>query len=271
MSKPDTPPAPDYTGAANATASGNVDAIKAQTQANRVNTYTPYGSVEYTKGVNGNPDAWASKTTLSPEQQKILDQSQGLQSAFGDIAQSALPQVQSAVAEGIDWGALPAAQINAGQTAQDAIMSRLEPQFANEKKANETRLANQGIYEGSDAYSGSMNQLAQQKNDAYVQAALQGINTGTAQRQQGLAEQQLKANMPINLINALRTGTQVVTPQGANVSQAGAAGGADYTTAAQNAYNAALGNSNVKNAQYNANVNAAANVGTGLLNYFGGS
>ena len=269
MSKPDTPATPDYTGAANATSAGNVEAIKAQTQANRVNTYTPYGSVEYTHGVGDNPDAWTSTTNLSPAQQKILDQSQSLQTSFGDIAQSALPQVQDAVTKGIDWNALPASQINAGQTAQDAIMSRLEPQFANEKKANETRLANQGIYEGSEAYGGSMNQLAQQKNDAYVQAALQGMNVGTQARQQGLSEQQLAANMPINLVNALRTGTQVVTPQGANVTPAGNAGGTDYTTAANNAYQAAIGNSNVANSRYNSNVNSAATLGSGLLNYFG--
>lgn len=263
MSKPDTPAAPDYTGAAQATASGNVDAIKAQTKANRADTYTPYGSVEYVQGVNGDPDRWASVTTLSPEQQKILDQQQNLSMQFGDIANEGIGQVSDAVKNGIDWKSLAASPINAGQTVQDAIMSRLEPQFANEQKALETKLANQGIYAGSEAYNGAENQLAQQKNDAYVQAALQGMNTGLQARQQGLAEQQLKANMPINLINALRTGTQVVTPQGANIPQAGNAGGTDYLTAANNAYNAALGNANVKNAQYNSNMNAAAS----LLNY----
>lgn len=268
MSKPKTPEAPNYTAAANATAAGNVDAIKAQTRANRVDSYTPYGSVEYTRGVNGDPDAWASKTSLSPAQQKILDQQQSLQTGFGDIANSALPQVAEAVANGIDWEALPDAQINAGQTAQDAIMARLEPKFANEKTAEETKLANQGIYQDSDAYRGAMNQLATQKNDAYVQAALQGMNAGTQARQQGLSEQQLRANMPINLINALRTGTQVVTPQGANTTPSGNAGGADYSTAAQNSYNAALGNANMANSQYNSNVNAAGTIGSGLLNYF---
>lgn len=271
MSKPKTPAAPDYTAAANATAAGNVDAIKAQTQANRVDTYTPYGSVQYTKGVGGNPDAWASTTTLSPEQQRILDQTQGIETGFGDIAQSALPQVAQSVSQGIDWNSLPAQQINAGQTAQDAIMSRLAPQFANEQTALETKLANQGIYQGSQAYNGAMNQLAQQKNDAYNQAALQGINAGTAARQQALSEQQLKANMPINLINALRTGMQVTTPTGAVTSQQGNAGGVDYSTAAQNAYNAALGNANIANQQYNSNVNAASTLGSGLLNYFGSS
>lgn len=47
MSKPSAPPAPDYTAAANATAAGNLEMAKYTTQANRVNQYTPYGSITY--------------------------------------------------------------------------------------------------------------------------------------------------------------------------------------------------------------------------------
>lgn len=45
----DPPEAPDYTAAANATAAGNLDAAKYATEANRVNQYTPWGSLEYTQ------------------------------------------------------------------------------------------------------------------------------------------------------------------------------------------------------------------------------
>ena len=48
MSKPSAPPAPDYTGAAQATAAGNLETEKYRTAANRVNQYNPYGSIEYT-------------------------------------------------------------------------------------------------------------------------------------------------------------------------------------------------------------------------------
>lgn len=41
------PPAPDYTGAANATAAGNLEAARAASAANRVNQYTPYGNLIY--------------------------------------------------------------------------------------------------------------------------------------------------------------------------------------------------------------------------------
>lgn len=49
MCTPSPPPAPDYTAAANATAAGNLEAARAATQANRINQYTPYGSLTYTQ------------------------------------------------------------------------------------------------------------------------------------------------------------------------------------------------------------------------------
>lgn len=47
-SSPEAPPAPDYAGAAEATAAGNLEATKYATQANRVNQYTPWGSSTWT-------------------------------------------------------------------------------------------------------------------------------------------------------------------------------------------------------------------------------
>lgn len=44
------PPAPDYTAAANATAQGNIDAARIATSANRVDQYTPWGSLTYSRG-----------------------------------------------------------------------------------------------------------------------------------------------------------------------------------------------------------------------------
>jgi hypothetical protein len=48
--KSSTPAAPDYVGQANATAAGNLAAARSQTQANRINQTTPYGSIKYTQG-----------------------------------------------------------------------------------------------------------------------------------------------------------------------------------------------------------------------------
>ena len=52
------PAVPDYTAAANATAANNLKAAQAATAANRVNQYTPYGSLNYTQSgtdSQGNP------------------------------------------------------------------------------------------------------------------------------------------------------------------------------------------------------------------------
>lgn len=47
---PSAPPAPDYEGAANATAAGNLEAARYQTEANRINQYTPFGNLTYDRG-----------------------------------------------------------------------------------------------------------------------------------------------------------------------------------------------------------------------------
>lgn len=48
------PPAPNYVGAAQATAAGNLEAAQYATKANRVNQYSPFGSITYSQG---NPQA----------------------------------------------------------------------------------------------------------------------------------------------------------------------------------------------------------------------
>ena len=49
LEKSSPPPAPDYTGAAQATAAGNLEAAKYTTEANRINQYTPYGNLTYSR------------------------------------------------------------------------------------------------------------------------------------------------------------------------------------------------------------------------------
>src|SRR5699024_10522515 len=46
--KGDAPSTPDYEAAARATAEGNLDLAKYTTEANRINQYTPWGSLTYT-------------------------------------------------------------------------------------------------------------------------------------------------------------------------------------------------------------------------------
>ena len=88
----------------------------------------------------------------------------------------------------------------------DLGSKRLDPRFAQEEEALRTRLANQGIVAGSDAYNRELDALNQSKNDAYNQLLL----TGRGQASQELLAQD---NQRINQISALLGGGQVSSPQ----------------------------------------------------------
>jgi hypothetical protein len=85
---------------------------------------------------------------------------------------------------------LPQAPINAGQTAQEALFSRLNPTLSRDDEALRTRLANQGIQLGSSAYNREMELQGQRANDLRLQAAAQGISLDQAARQQAFGENQ---------------------------------------------------------------------------------
>lgn len=71
---------------------------------------------------------------------------------------------------------------------QNAILDRINPQLQADQAALETRLANQGLQPGTEAYDRAMAQNGQQRNDAYIAAYL---NAGQEQsRLAGLANQQ---------------------------------------------------------------------------------
>lgn len=267
MSSADTPATPDYTGAANATASGNLDVARATAAANRPNYYTPYGSQTATQS-SDNPDQWTITQMLSPDQQALFDQNERIVGTFGNLAEQGLGQVGQSVANGINWNGLPQASVNAGQTAMDAILARVNPQLASDAAATEARLAEQGIQIGSKAYDSAMGGLARQRNDAYSQAALQGINVGNQARAQALNEQLTGQSNTVNLLNALRTGSQVSVPSLMPVGTQANVGGADYNSAAANSYNAAVANSNVTNAQNNANTQSGLQLANMLYNWY---
>lgn len=265
MCSSSAPPAPDYTGAAEATAAGNADAARIAAKANRVSQYTPYGNLIYTSGVNGDPDQWKSEVQLSPDQQQLLDQQNKVSLGLADLSNTGLDYVKNMLSQPFDTSKLPAEQINAGQTAQDAIMSRLNPQFEQSENALRTRLANQGIAPGSEAWNNEMRTFSQGKNDAYTQAGLQGINVGQQARQQALQEQAYLRNEPLNTLNSVRSGSQVTNPTFSSVPQQATTQGADYLGAATQNYNSALGNYNANQAGSNAMMSGLFSLGGGAL------
>ncbi len=162
--------------------------------------------------------------------------------------------------------------VNAGTTAQEAIMSRLEPSLQKNRVSTETQLINQGLRPGTEAYDNAIQLLGQQENDARTQAALQGINVdmganlqgynqaltgaqfGNTAQQQALAQAIQGRQMPLNEITALMSGSQIQNPQfqaysGSNIAAAPIFGATQAQAQnAQNTYNQQVANQNANTA-----------------------
>jgi hypothetical protein len=88
----------------------------------------------------------------------------------------------------LDLSGVAKMPVNAGMTAQEAIMARLEPSLARNRVSTETQLINQGLRPGTEAYDNAARLLGQQENDQRTQAALQGINLDMSANQQGYGQ-----------------------------------------------------------------------------------
>jgi Chaperone of endosialidase len=264
--KSDAPPAPDYTGAANATAAGNLEAARATAAANRTNQVTPYGNLTYTANPGTDPygnTLYTATQTLAPAQQAILDQQNQLNQGLMQTANTGLNYANSILSQpGVDTSKLPSYGIDPGQSYSDAIMARLSPQIAQEREMSDAQLANQGIAQGTEAYTNAKRQLAQNQNDRQLAAVTAGMNTGLTANQQAFNQQAYNQMQPINVINALRTGSQVQNPSFASTPMQASTGGADILGATQAGYNAQLGATNAQNA-------ASGNFMGGLMNLGG--
>lgn len=235
------------------------------------------------------------------------------------------PQVGAGLQSGVDTSGLPqyATQVGSGNLdearnqAQQAIYGRqtsmLDPQYAQQKDAMDSQLANQGIVQGSKAYNDAQDNFARQRDFAYGnarnsaitggndyanqqfqqgatnaglqnsarsgmfgegqtnvglnnQASQQGFgnlltsgNFGNQANQQQLAQMLQLRNQPLNEYSALRTGSQVQTPQFQSTpsTMSNATNTADI---ANQAYQGQLGVYNADTATNNANTGAAASI-----------
>ncbi len=279
------PPAPDYTGAAQATAAGNKEAAIASQAGNMINQYTPQGSVTYAQRgeVNGTP-LWEQVVHLSPEQQAAYNKDVAMNAALQDVGQQGLGYVQSALNKPLSFegmqglGTPGEIQAAASDAAYKNAMRYTEPRMQREQASLENQLANQGITRGSEAWNAAMQDAAAQRENVYSQAqnqaylqglqgAQQAYQQGLGTRQQQIAEAQTLRSDPLNMLNAVRTGSQMQTsamPQ-AGVSSPGQLAtwsGPDLlgATTAQGQYNQGL---------YNANTAASSNQMSGLMGLAG--
>lgn len=245
---PSPPPAPNYVGAAQATADSA-----------HVNQITPYGSQTYQLGDSYFDPTGQQRTnpatstiSLAPQAQAALDAQMGMSTGMGQLGLQQLPGVEQSLSKPMD---LSGVQQTADQ-AYSAMTSRLDPQWQAATQQQQTALANQGLVPGGEAYDNAMRTFNQGKNDAYQQAQLGAIQTmpQTYQLANAAYEQ------PLNTLNAIRSGAQVQNPQfnqtgtGANMLGAAQAQG-QY---AQGLYGADVGATNASNANTMQGLSTAA-------------
>lgn len=221
--KAPTPADPKQTAAAQT--QSNINTASANSVIGNANERGPLGNVDYTisgyENVGGvQVPKYTRTTTLSPEQQRLYDQQTALGGQMNDIAGRQLTNLDNTLSQPLNFDGLPAAPTADRQQYVDALNSRLEPQLERDRAALETRLANQGIMPGSEAYREAIALSDRGRNDARTQAVLQGgtyaqqeYGMGTDARSRAIQEQLTLRNQPINEITSLMNGGQVTMPQ----------------------------------------------------------
>lgn len=284
MGKPSAPPSPDYTGAAQAQGAANVEAARTTAKLSNPNVITPYGK----QFVTYEGDVPTVETELNPVQNEAILNQMYAQRGLAQTANEQTANVRNLLGTPFSFSGTPQGQldlsnvakmpVNAGTTAQQAILSRLEPAIARRRQATETQLINQGLRPGGEAYDNAINLLGQQENDELQQAALQGIGVDMGANQQGfnqalqggqfgntalqqqLAQALQQRDLPINEITALLSGSQVQNPQFPGYQGATAAPAPLFAgTQAQGAWDQNIYNQQV--AQRNAMMGGLFNLG----------
>lgn len=208
------------------------------------------------------PPQFTSTINLSPEQQKLYETQTGQQQQLLDLGGQQISRINQSISTPYSYSGIPSlygeGDLNAARTkTEDALFSRLNPQFAQDEEALRTRLINQGIGQGSEAYRREMEQFNQTKNDARMQAILAGgteadrlFGQSLASRNQGIKEYDTQRNAPLNEYIGLTSGTQVQNPQFSSTGYQGAAP-VDYAGLINQQYQGQLNQYNQKVAGQN--------------------
>lgn len=221
---PSPPAAPDYTGAATATAQGNLEATRAAAAANRVNQYTPYGSLVYSQTPTSTFDQNAYDTAMQAYQSAI-DSYNRPTIAGGTGGQGPLPTAPDrsnfyVVNPDSGWSATttlsPAQQQILDQntalttgllgTAQKGLS--YVDQLLADPTLDESKLPQSMINPGESYIDASMRlmqpQLDRQRSMFMTQMANQGIPTSSEAYQAG--NQELTDNQQRAMLQAIQTG-----------------------------------------------------------------
>lgn len=279
-SPPPAPETPDPRDTSAASTATNVSTAVANAYLGNITEISPYGKTEvketgskrvydpYT-GKTSTIPTFTRTTTYSPKQQAAIDAQMRAGSELSTLAADQAGFLKDYMSEPVNLDGLPqggdAASLKTPEfitsiaddfsadrkRVEDAMFTRLDEQLGRDSETLRTRLANQGIKAGSEAYDREMQGFGRRTDDARIaailsageeqsrlynqalsgaqfanQAASQAFTADQARlsaadqdRATALQERMAMRNQPINEITALLSGSQVQQPQfmGANM------------------------------------------------------
>lgn len=198
-----TPPAPpDPVQTANAQTASNRATATTQQQLNMVDQSNPYGSQSYSQSgtwADGTPK-FSQTTTLSPQEQSKQDQQWQFDQLVNQLGINQTQKLTGLLDKPVQMG---------NEATESRLMElgrkRLDPVLTQRREGLESKLYNQGLMPGTEAWDRAMRADTEGANDAYNQLLLTG-------RGQANQEMLTERNQPINEITALMSGGQVSQP-----------------------------------------------------------
>jgi hypothetical protein len=259
MNTPSAPAAPDPVKTAEAQSASNVKTSTTQQQLNMVDQTNPYATQSYKQTgtwADGTPK-FSMTTAFSPEEKAKQDQQWEFDKLTNQLGINQTKKLTGILDTPfkIDNAATESRLMELGR-------KRLDPLLAERNAALESKLYNQGVMPGTEAYDRAMRADTEGQNDAYNELLLRG---------RGLANTELQAerNQPINEITALMSGGQVNQPQFGNTPQTSVAN-TDVAGITQSAYENSLIPWKQKNAEKAAMMGGLFSLGGAALGGWGG-
>lgn len=243
MCSPDAPEAPDPLETAAAQTGTNVSTAIANNMLSMIDQAGPNGTLSYNQtgtydwtdpstGETYTLPRFEAVTSLTPDGQRILDRSQDAKYAMADTAANSAEFLRSYLGDTSNMPKAPqydrvGTDFSADRRrVEEAILERMSPQMDRDEEALRTRLTQQGITIGSDAYNAEMDRAGRARNDARIGAILSGgqeqsrlanmdlanVGFNNAASARSFADGMTRRNQPINEITALLSGSQVSQP-----------------------------------------------------------
>ena len=274
--KGDSPDPPNYKKIAEAQGKANKESAIATAQISNPNVTNPLGTqvISYKKDpLTGNPVPYVTQA-YTPEQQEIFGLGQDVQRSLGQTGVDVANNVGATLRSPLDFGGVPAAPGDAEATRTaviNAMMGRVGTDIGRRREQKNSDLVAAGIRPGTEAYSREMEMIDRSENDARQQAILAGgqeaqrdFGMDMQSRQQAISELLAQRGVPLNELNAIRSGSQVAPLQFGGVQGAGVKP-PDLQGAANQQYQGQLDQYNAKVGQQNQMMSTVGTLGAAAI------